>query len=151
MAELTQTQKPSERVFGKKTDSNTCKSAIEGNTSASPLCPIYVRYKDHVIFKNISAPSPIAVVRETIGWVKEQNDELLLIEHDRAIPSQGKSVNGIIILKNCILEAFPLLLQNNSEWVLSSRETNCKVELAFRPSERKTHGAKDSKRKSQTC
>jgi hypothetical protein len=149
MTEFTQTQKTSKRVFGRKADLNACKPASEGNVGVSPLCPIYVRYKDHVIFKNISAPSPISVVRETIGWVKEQNDELLLIENDRAIPSQGRSVNGIVILKNCILEAYALPLQNISEWVLSSGETKSKVELAFRPSERKTHGAKDSKRKDQ--
>jgi hypothetical protein len=149
MAELTQTQKTFESVFGKKAGANTCRSSPEGIAGDSLLYAIYVRYKDHVIFKNISDPSPVAVVRETIGWVKKQNDELLLIEHDRAVPSQGKSVNGIVILKNCILEAYALPLQNNSEWVLSCREPKSKVELAFRPSERKTHGAKDSRRKSQ--
>ena len=149
MAELTQTQKTSESVPGKKASSITCKSSSEENHGASPLSPIYVRYRDHVFFKNISDPSAVAVVRETIGWVKKQNDELLLIEHDRAVPSQGRGVNGIVILKSCILEAYALPLQNNSEWVLSSRETNSKAELAFRPSERKTHGAKDSRRKSQ--
>ncbi len=135
MAELKQTQ---------KVGAVACKSSPK--EGASHLCPIYVKYKDHVIFKNIQDPTAVAVVRETIGWIKEENAELLLIEHDRAIPSQGKNANGIIILKNCILEAFPLPLQNNSEWVLSSRETMSKVELAFRPSERKTHGAKDSRR-----
>ena len=145
MAELTQTQKTSERVFGKKVDANTCKSAPEGNAGASPLCPIYVRYKDHVIFKNISAPSPIAVVRETIGWVKQQNDELLLIEHDRAIPSQGKTVNGIIILKNCIVEAYSLPLQNNSEWQSNCQQPIAKDEYALEPNKRKTHSSKGAK------
>ena len=151
MVGLTTEATSPDSVFGNVSSPCIGKSELPpGSANASPLHPlVYVRYKDHVLFKNISEPSAAAIVRETIGWVKEQNDELLLIEHDRAIPSQGKNVNGIIILKNCILEAYALPLQNSSEWVLSSRETKSKVELAFRPSERKTHGAKDSRRKSQ--
>ena len=133
-----------------KAGSNVGKSVTSLAAGANPLCPIYVKYKDHVIFKNISDPSPIVVIRETIGWVKEQNDELLLIENYRAIPSHGKSVNGIIILKDCILDAYAVPLQNNSKHRLNLQSTTNKTELAFRPSERKTRGAKDSRRKSQT-
>jgi hypothetical protein len=136
-------------MFGtvEKVGEDSSKSVTTITADTNSQSPIYIRYKDHAIFKNISEPSAVAVVRETIGWVKEQNEELLLIEHDRAIPSQGKGVNGIVILKNCILEAYALPLQNNSEWVLSSRETTSKVELAFRPSERKTQRAKKLQRR----
>jgi hypothetical protein len=98
-----------------------------------------------MFFKNVQNPKAEAIEREAIGWVKEQNDELLLLVNDRAIPSHGKNVNGLIILKNCILEAHPLLLQNNLKWVLNSAKPTVKDEYAFRPSERKTHRAKSSK------
>ncbi len=126
-----------------------CKSEpAQGSANTSPLHPLlYIRYKDHVFFKNVQNPRPEAIERETIGWVKEQTDEVLLLENDRAIPSQGKNVNGLIILKSCILEAHPLLLQNNLKWVLNPAKPTVNDELAFRPSERKTHGAKDSRRK----
>src|SRR5208283_5631668 len=39
MAELTQTQKTSERVFGKKAGANTGKSPLEGDAGVSPQCP----------------------------------------------------------------------------------------------------------------
>jgi hypothetical protein len=125
--------------FGNKAGSNSCKSepTLDSANTIS-LCPIYLKYKDHVIFKNIPKPSPAAVIRETIGWIKQENDELLLIEHDRAVPGQGKNVNGIIILKNCIVEAYTLPLQNNSEYHLNLQKTTNKIEYAFRPSERKT-------------
>jgi len=124
-----------------------CKSEpAQGSGNTSPLHPpIYVRYKDHMFFKNVQNPKAEAIEREAIGWVKEQNDELLLLVNDRAIPSHGKNVNGLIILKNCILEAHPLLLQNNLKWVLNSAKPTVKDEYAFRPSERKTHRAKSSK------
>ena len=150
-------QKNSEvrNIFGlvqTKAAKDTCKSVTQLTVGTNPLTPIYVKYKDHVFFKNISEPPAAAVIRETIGWVKEENDELFLIETDRAVPRTGKNVNGIIILKNCIIEAYPLPLQNNSECRLNSQNSTIKsVECAFRPSERKTHGAKDSRRKSQTC
>jgi hypothetical protein len=79
--------------------------------------------------------------------VKGETDELLLLENDRAIPSRGKNVNGLIILKNCIVETHPLLLQNNLKWVLNSAKPTLKVEYAFRPSERKTQRAKKLQRR----
>ena len=141
MAELTDNASTPDCIFGTKAGSNNCKSDATMSDVASPLCPlVYVRYKDHVFFKNMQNPKAEAIERETIGWVKGQTDELLLLENDRAIPSRGKNVNGLIILKNCIVEAHPLLLQNNLKWVLNSAKPTVKDEYAFRPSERKTHG-----------
>ncbi len=141
MAELTDNASTPDCIFGTKAGSNNGKSDATMSDGASPLCPlVYVRYKDHVFFKNMQNPKAEAIEREAIGWVKEQTDELLLLENDRAIPSRGKNVNGLIILKNCIVEAHPLLLQNNLKWVLNSAKPTVKDEYAFRPSERKTHG-----------
>ena len=150
MAELTDNPSTPDCIFGTKASSNNCKSDATIYAGVSYLCPlVYVRYKDHVFFKNMQNPKAQAIERETIGWVKGETDELLLLENDWAIPSQDKNVNGLIILKNCIVEAHPLLLQNNLKWVLNSAKPTLNDEYAFRTSERKTHGAKDSRRKSQ--
>ena len=111
---------------------------------------VYVRYKDHVLYKNIEQPIAEAVERETIGWLTKQTDEIMLIEHDRTIPNaqipSGQG-NGVIILKSCVLEIRKLPLQKTSNCHLNSPEPIAKDEYALRPTERKTHGAKDSRRK----
>ena len=147
MAELTDNASTPDCIFGTKAGSNNCKSDATMSAGASPLNPLlYVRYKDHVIYKNILQPNPEAIERETVGWLTHQNQDIILIEHDRTIQRQdissGKS-NGIIILKSCILEIRPL--QKNSKWKLNCRQPIVKDEYAFRTSERKTHRAKSSK------
>jgi len=120
----------------------------------APIFPldsaVYVRYKDHVLYKNIDQPIAEAIERETIGWLTKQTDEIMLIEHDRTIPNaQIPSVqgNGVIILKTCVLEIRKLPLQKNPNCHLNSAQHIVKDEYAFRPTERKTHGAKNSRRK----
>jgi hypothetical protein len=109
--------------------------------------PVYVRYKDHVLFKNVQQPVTDAVERETIGWVSKQTDELIIIEHDRTLPdpriTSGRG-SGVIILKSCIEEIRELPLQKNLNWHLNSQKPTTKTEYAFRPTERKTHGVKDT-------
>jgi hypothetical protein len=111
---------------------------------------VYVRYKDHVLYKNIEDPATEAVERETIGWLTKQTDEIMLIEHDRTI-SNGQipsgQGSGVIIMKSCITEMRKVPLQESQRWLLNSPNDKSKDEFAFRPSERKTHGAEDSKRK----
>ncbi len=111
--------------------------------------PVYVRYKDHVLFKNVQQPLTDAVERETIGWVSKQTDELVIIEHDRTLPdpriTSGRG-SGVIILKSCIVEIHELLLQKNLNWHLNSQQPTSKTEYAFRPSERKTRSLKGEKK-----
>jgi len=87
---------------------------------------VYVRYKDHVLYKNIKQPIEEAVERETIGWFSKQTDEIMMIEHDRTIPNvqipSGQS-SGVIILKSCILEIRELPLQKTSNCHLNSQDT----------------------------
>ncbi len=103
--------------------------------------PVYVRYKDHVLFKNISQPIAKAVERETIGWLTKQTYEIILVENDRTTPDKrlpcGQG-SGVIILKSCILEIRLLPLQKSSEWHLNSQETKGKGEYALQPKKRKT-------------
>ena len=103
--------------------------------------PVYVRYKDHVLFKNIIETPKESIERETIGWLTKQTDEIMLIEHDRNIPnaqiSSGQG-NGIIILKSCIIEIYELPLQKTSNCHLNSPQTIVKSEYALQPKKRKT-------------
>jgi hypothetical protein len=103
--------------------------------------PVYVRYKDHVLFKNIIQPMEEAMERETVGWLSKENSEIILVEHDRTMPNaelcSGQS-NGLIILKSCILEIRKLPLQESSEWHLNSQDTKDKDEFALQPKKRKT-------------
>ncbi|MEM3378514.1 MAG: hypothetical protein QW674_06175 [Candidatus Bathyarchaeia archaeon] len=103
--------------------------------------PVYVRYKDHVLYKNIQQPIADAVERETIGWLTKQTDEIMLIEHDRTIPNaqipSGQGT-GVIILKSCIIEIRPLPLQKILNWHLNSADAITKGEYALQPKKRKT-------------
>ena len=141
MAELT--SKPSPTVFGTKAGFNSCKlESSLGSTDTSPLNPlVYVRYRDHVVYKNTFQPQMEAAERETIGWLAKQNDEILLIEHDRAVQPIGVASgqgNTMIILRICIMEMHELPLQNNLNWHLNCKQVIIETESAFRPSERKT-------------
>ena len=102
---------------------------------------VYVRYKDHVLYKNIKQPIEEAVERETIGWLTKQTDEIMLIEHDRTIANAqipSSSGSGVIILKNCILKIHALPLQKTSDGHLNSQENKSKGEYALQPKKRKT-------------
>ena len=111
---------------------------------------VYVRYKDHVLYKNIQQPIAEAVERETIGWLSKQTDEIMLIEHDRTIPNaqipSGQG-NGVIILKSCIIELRELPLQKSPDCRLNSTEPLDKGEYALLPKKRKTQ----TQRKEQQC
>ena len=73
-------------AFSSKASQKSCRLPSEDAACSNPLSPlVYVRYKDHVIYKNIKQPKAEAVERETIGWLTKQNDEIILIEHDRTI------------------------------------------------------------------
>ena len=127
----------------------TCKSEpAQGSANISPLHPLlYVRYKDHVIYKNILQPVVEAAERETVGWLTKQNEEIMLIEHDRNVqsdPISSGQCNGIIVVKSCVLEVRPLQpLQNNSNCHLNSQNTTSKGEYALLPKKRKTQPSRN--------
>ncbi|MEM2189229.1 MAG: hypothetical protein QXG35_07870 [Nitrososphaerota archaeon] len=66
---------------------------------------VYIRYRDHVLFRdsNHSLLSPI--VRETVGWVVKESDEALWLVWDRGTDKNEFSFeSGLIILKSDVLE-----------------------------------------------
>ena len=95
---------------------------------------VYIRYKDHVLFKNIKQPVEEAMERETIGWLSKETGEIILVEHDRTMPNlqlNGGQSSGLIILKSCIIEIHELPLQKPSNWHLNSSETIDKASMRF--------------------
>ena len=69
--------------------------------------PIYVKYLDHVLFKNCNLTEAKPCIREVIGWLASENLEALLIYVDQpANPNAHEKMTetGLIILKHTILE-----------------------------------------------
>ena len=92
-----------------------CESAavMAAGASSQILKAVYVRYRDHVFFKNIQAPAAEAIIREVLGWVRQENDEVMLIECDRPLMQGCSGFNGVVILKNCIVALLPLGFEHN--------------------------------------
>ena len=64
---------------------------------------VHIRYLDHALNSSIVD----AVVRETMGWITQEIDNFVCIQHDRSVESAKRSTgsaNGQILRKNCILE-----------------------------------------------
>ena len=75
---------------------------------------VYIRYKDHVLFLNTPEALEKPAERETIGWLTQENKELICVQHDRTIeiPEQASgTVSGLVLLKSCIPEIRALSLQ----------------------------------------
>jgi len=103
---------------------------------------VYVRYKDHVLFRNTPQPVEGAAERETVGWLTQETDELLCIQHDRTVENPHHSsgtASGLLLLKSCILEIRMLPLKN-----FLSGSINCQnnitntAEYALQSPKRKT-------------
>ena len=103
---------------------------------------VYIRYLDHVLFRNIPEAVENVAERETIGWLTRENKELLCIQHDRTIESlqhENGTASGLVLLKKCILQIQVLPLQNPSSWHLISRtDTHRSTEYAIQKTKRKT-------------
>jgi hypothetical protein len=85
---------------------------------------VYIRYLDHVLFRNTPEALDQPAEREAIGWLTQENRELVCIQHDRTIENleyAGGTTSGLVLLKSCILEIRALPLQNTSRWHLISR------------------------------
>jgi hypothetical protein len=102
---------------------------------------VYIRYLDHVLFKNTPKAIEDAAERETIGWLTQETDNLLCIQHDRTVESlqnSSGSASGLVLLKSCIIEIRKLPLQKPSRWTLIYRKTDINnAESALQNAKRK--------------
>jgi len=87
---------------------------------------IYVRYLDHVLWRNITDPFIKPAVRETIGWYIDEEKDVIGISWDRAtkpfILQQSSLQSGAALVKNCILEIRTMPLQDFLNRSLSCRK-----------------------------
>jgi hypothetical protein len=65
-------------------------------------------------------PPTESVIREVVGWVKNENDEIMLIECDRPVLQGFSGCNGVVVLKNCIV-AMAELNKSDFEQILKSK------------------------------
>jgi hypothetical protein len=102
---------------------------------------VYVRYLDHVLYKNTPKPIEEATERETIGWLTKDEKGIICIENDRTLnklPYSSGSGSGLVLLKSCILEIRLSPTQDVSGWSLISRNTNFRnAESALQTKKRK--------------
>lgn len=91
-------------------DAHLGESAIvmAAGANSQILKAVYVRYRDHVFFKNVQSPAAEAIIREALGWVKKENAEVMLLECDRPLLQVYSGFNGVVILKSCIISIVPL-------------------------------------------
>lgn len=70
---------------------------------------VYVRYRDHILFRNSKLGLYEPTVRETVGWIYKESDEAIWIlwdksnstlPHERIQPRES----GLVILKAEIME-----------------------------------------------
>jgi hypothetical protein len=83
----------------------------------------YIKYRDHVLFKNCDSSGIKPLVRETIGWLSFENQEVICICSDLPIdplPKEKMIESGFVILKSEVLEKHELDL---SKQFKPNRET----------------------------
>ena len=103
---------------------------------------VYIRYKDHVLFRKMKQPLKDAAERETVGWLTAETDELLCIQNDRTVESlqySSGTASGLLLLKSCILKMRALPLQKRSRGSLSCQNDKAtNAEYALQNAKRKT-------------
>jgi len=70
---------------------------------------IYVRYRDHVVFRDMDPDEAASFTREAIGWLDYEDDEWVRIVHERFAmpdpPNESKRrASGFVILKKAIVQ-----------------------------------------------
>jgi hypothetical protein len=93
---------------------------------------IYVRYRDHVLFKDVDPSAFGPFERETIGWLDCEASDFVRLVWERSVengenPAIKQKATGLVILKGDILEMSRVGV------------TNFKRELSGRPRRRSTN------------
>jgi hypothetical protein len=76
---------------------------------ADRLPLVLIRYRDHILFRNLDPSGLKPQLRETVGWLAKETPEAVLILWDRGLERlpHGRAENqasGLIILKGDIVE-----------------------------------------------
>jgi hypothetical protein len=73
---------------------------------AEGLPLVLVRYRDHILFRNLDPSEMRPQLRETVGWLAKETPEAVLILWDRGLP-HGRvedRASGLVILRGEIVE-----------------------------------------------
>jgi len=105
--------------------------------------PVYVRYLDHLLYRNVKKPILNPDERETVGWILHEDKKGICVVWDRRTGKTEGFENclqsGCVILKECILEMRQLPLQELLDRALSCWNTRESItECAFQTEKRKT-------------
>jgi len=102
---------------------------------------VYIRYLDHVLYRNTPKPIKEPAERETLGWLTDINDEVVCIENDRTLdelPYSNGRGSGFVLLRSCIIEIRASPLPKASGWTLINRNTKVRnAESALQTNKRK--------------
>lgn len=86
---------------------------------------VYVRYLDHVLFRNTDLTLYKPALRETVGWLQKETSQAVWILWERSVkplPNERSPAkdSGLVLLKSDIVEVRLLPLQNFSGGLLFS-------------------------------
>jgi len=76
---------------------------------------VYVKYRDHVEFKHSDPSLFEPSIREVVGWLVAETEEVLCLTYDRSVnplPFEKPSESGYIILKSNVLEMRRIISEN---------------------------------------
>jgi len=77
---------------------------------------VYVKYADHVLYRNINSEKICPVIRETLGWKINEGMDFIQICWDKSVIHQESEIidsnSGLLIMKNDILELSFIQIQN---------------------------------------
>jgi len=77
--------------------------------SLTPGSLVYVRYQDHVLFRDMNPATTSPFTRECVGWLDYEDQECIRVIWERFAmpdpPNESKpKATGLVILKKAILE-----------------------------------------------
>ena len=75
---------------------------------------LYIKYEDHVLFKNSNSTKIVPSIRKVVGWLISETKNHITICYDMPLNPQlnEKKESGFIILKNTIIEAYEVTRNN---------------------------------------
>ena len=79
------------------------------------LALLYVKYKDHVLFRNCNSSKMKPSVREVVGWLNFESTDNVCICYDKPVDPlpYEKRESGFIILKSDVLEVREITLHKS--------------------------------------
>ncbi|MEM3378703.1 MAG: hypothetical protein QXV09_05710 [Candidatus Bathyarchaeia archaeon] len=132
-----------------KLDSSTRKQENAGDF-------VYVRYLDHVLFRNADAGLFKPALRETVGWLHRETADAIWLLWERSVKPLPHEMSpskesGLVLLRSDIVEMRRLPLQKRLNGLLfrsSALTFNCRVSASEREAK---NSARKKPEETRTC